>query len=309
MIYEGTTFQFGWEVALMEWLQNHIPTALINVFGAFSAFGEEMVLILIMGFLYWCWNKEYGRRVGVVTCVGFVFNPMIKNVIFRRRPYFDNPGIKCLRPVDSGADLYDIGAQGYSFPSGHSTNGAGTYFALSFFAEKHKKGLAIVAGIITFLIGFSRVVVGCHYPTDVLCGWLLGLVDIGIVGLLYKKIDNHLILGLILAGIGAIGMFYCQTNDYFAGYGILMGVLLSEPFEKKFVNFEPTRKPFAIALRIIGGGAIYLALNTLFKMPFSKEFLGAPTFLAHFVRFLRYGIILFIDTAIYPMVFKFKPFK
>ena len=44
-------------------------------------------------------------------------------------------------------------------------------------------------------------------------------------------------------------------------------------------------------------------------VPFSGEFLNNGTLLAHSVRALRYGIVIFAITAIYPMLFKFVPFR
>ena len=307
MVFEGYTFQFSWEIALMEWLQANIPESVISVISVFSAFGEELVMIAIMGFIYWCYNKELGRKVGVTICVGLCAAPMIKNIFFRRRPYFDNSSIKCLRPVDSGSDLYNISTQGYSFPSGHSTNSAVMYPALAFHSKELRKVFSILAPILCFLVGFSRVVVGCHYPTDVLCGWTLGLVVMFGVSLILGKIHDKRVRFAVLAIICGIGMFYCKTSDYFASYGLLIGFLLSEPFEEKFVKFEATNKPLEIILRVLIGGALYLVLNTVLKMPFSKEFLDSGSYAANLVRFVRYGIVIFFLTAIYPMLFKFSP--
>lgn len=51
MAAEGNTFFFQWEVDLILWLQEHIGNALISLITFFSLFGEEMVLILIIGFI------------------------------------------------------------------------------------------------------------------------------------------------------------------------------------------------------------------------------------------------------------------
>ena len=48
-----------------------------------------------------------------------------------------------------------------------------------------------------------------------------------------------------------------------------------------------------------------MLLNTVLKMPFSKEFLSSGTALAHIVRTLRYGLVIFCVCGLYPMVFKF----
>jgi len=114
---------------------------------------------------------------------------------------------------------------------------------------------------------------------------------------------------VILAVLGGIGMFYCDTNDYFASYGLLLGFMLSEPFEKKYVNFKETRSPLSAILRIALAGLLYFGLNILLKLPFSKDFLSNGTLLSHLVRTLRYGVIIFLIAAVYPMLFRFAPFR
>ena len=309
MVFEGYSFSFDWEIALMEWLQAHIPEGVISFISQFSAFGEELMLIAIMGLIYLAYNKEMGRKIGTAICLGLCAAPMIKNLFFRRRPYFDNQGIKCLRPVDADADLYDIAAQGYSFPSGHSTNAAVTYSSIARFAKNRKNIFGIIAAVLCFLVGFSRVVVGCHYPTDVLCGWVLGLAVMFFVSTLYARINDRRVIFVILAILGGIGLFYCDTNDYFASYGLLVGFMLSEPFEKKYVNFKGTKSPLAAILRVIVAGLLYFGLNIVLKLPFSREFLSNGTLLSHLVRTIRYGVIIFVITGVYPMLFKFVPFR
>jgi membrane-associated phospholipid phosphatase len=67
-----------------------------------------------------------------------------------------------------------------SFPSGHSMMSAITYLALGALlarSQERKRLKAyffLLAALLTFMIGVSRVYLGVHWPTDVLAGWTAG---------------------------------------------------------------------------------------------------------------------------------------
>ncbi len=297
----GYTFYYTWEVLLMEWLQAHIGLAGAAAASFFTLFGEDFFLVAVLGFLYWCYDKEYGKYVGVNLVVSAVWNPLVKNVVLRRRPYFDHAQIRCLRPVKSGADIYDIAAQGYSFPSGHAMSSMSAYGSLAFW--KKKKGFAIVCGVIVFCVGVSRFCLGVHYPTDVLVGWALGALVIGVITWLQKKIKNHAVLYLLLLLTGIGGMFYCTTSDYFTCYGLMIGLFGGFLFEERYVNFKNTKDPCSCILRLIGGIGIFLILKTAMKLPFSESFLQDREGAEHLLRLVRYAFSSFMVIGVYPMLF------
>ena len=297
-------FCFGWEISLMEWLQSVFSSDLaVKIFSIFSACGEELACIAVLGLFYWGFNKEIGKYLGLNLAMGNVWNPMIKNVVLRIRPYFSHNSIKVLKPVDAKAPLRDIAAQGYSFPSGHSTNSVITYGGLA--VKSKKTEWKILLWIMPLLIGISRFVVGVHYPTDVLGGWVLGLIIISVVPLLQKKIKNEFVFFGILLLSGLPGFFYCTSNDFYSGYGILLGAVASFLFEERFVKFDNTKNVLRALLRTAIGGALFMGINTALKIPFSSSFLSSGTTLAHIVRTLRYGITIFCVCGLYPMTFKF----
>lgn len=219
----------------------------------------------------------------------------------RRRPYFDNTSVICLKPVKSGADIYDINAQGFSFPSGHSGNSAAVYGSIARFSKK--RWMAVTAVGITLLVGCSRFCLGVHYPTDVLCGWLLGLFAIFFIPWLQKKFKKKWVFYLFLFLISLPGCLYCKTSDYYSALGMSVGFYLGNLFEEKYVQFKNTRNIGKCVIRLAIGGVIYFGLNTLMKLPFDPQLLSSATALAYLIRVFRYAILLFIIVAVYPMAF------
>ena len=300
------TFYWDWEMRLMEWLQANLPHEGFGfwLLSNLSAFGEQLLLVAIMGFLYWGLNKKFGKYIGLNVLMVNVWNPMIKNIVLRLRPYFAKDyQVELLRKIDESADAMDITAQGYSFPSGHSSNAVTVYGSLAAHEKKNRVFWAL-AIILPILVGFSRVFVGAHYPTDVLGGWILGIIVVLVVPWLRKTIKNRWLFYGVLLLTSIPGFFYCKTNDFFSSFGMLLGFILAEPFEERFVKFENTSNIFRCILRTIGGGLLYFGLNILLKLPFPKDLLDSATFVSYLIRTLRYAIVIFVVIGVYPMVFK-----
>lgn len=103
--------------------------------------------------------------VGMVVVGAELSSDLLKLVYARPRP-----------------DLVPHGSYVYSnsFPSGHSTISVATYFVLAIVLagvvkrRQSRTMIYAVAALLVLSIGFSRVYLGVHWPTDVLAGWALG---------------------------------------------------------------------------------------------------------------------------------------
>lgn len=299
---EGLTFYFTWEVMLIKWLQANLGTIGMKLMVFFTLCGDQLVCIATLCFLYYCWDKDLARFVGLNVLTANLFCCLVKSVVSRRRPYFDHKDIKCIRPPERQGDIYDFTLQGFSFPSGHSTNAVALFGSMGVYLKKW--WLKIIAILLPIMIGISRISLGVHYPTDVLFGWIFGLLPILIIPWADRKItDKRKFYGLIIL-VCSVGWFYSEDARYYTFYGILLGFILAIEFEKRFVNFAPTKKVLPCIGRMVGGLVIFLMLNLLLELPFSREFLDSPTIAAFAVRSLRYTINIFATMGLYPMVFK-----
>lgn len=129
----------------------------------FTTLGNELFYILALPVLYWCVNLELGLRVGIALMVSSALNGLLKLWFGEPRPYWYSPVVRAL-----SAESY------YGLPSGHAQNAVVVWGMLAAFVRRRWMWVSAVALMI--LIGVSRVYLAVHFPSDVVGGWLIGLV-------------------------------------------------------------------------------------------------------------------------------------
>lgn len=302
----GNFFQFAWEVKLIEWCQNNIPTIIIKILSAISNVGDTIFLVPVIAFFYLCYNKKIGKRIIYNTLMGLVLCCSIKNVFKRRRPYFDNPNIKCLKIVDKKYDQYDILKQGFSFPSMHSSNI--TVVSGTIYKSFKTKPVLFISLFISFVVGISRFVLGCHYPTDVLTGWLLGLIFVYFFDMIQDNLSEKY-QHIILLMVGTISLFFSSTNDYLSSFGIAIGFVMCEVFDNRYCNFTNTNNVIRVSARLVLAFCIFLLTNSFLEYVIFSDLRSSISLVAKIYRVIRYAISTFISMGLSPLIYKYNILK
>ncbi|MDE6434159.1 MAG: phosphatase PAP2 family protein [Lachnospiraceae bacterium] len=157
---------------ILNWIGDNLSCEpLDKILLAVTFLGEKGWFFIVIAVVLLCMPKtrRWGASLAVSLSLGLVFcNMLIKNMVARVRPYDQ---VEHILLVDKLSD--------YSFPSGHTT-AAFECFAVILMMPV-KKIYKVMAGILAFLIAFSRLYLYVHFPSDVLAGMLIGFL-FGVMG-------------------------------------------------------------------------------------------------------------------------------
>ncbi len=287
----------GYTIEVVKFVQSFHNGFFDFFFNFISFLGEEYVFIIILGFIYWTYNKVLGELLGLSLAFSLVINNSLKQLFSALRPFEEFPNeVTNLRPETS---------TGHSFPSGHTQNFSTFLSSGSFFFKKYR--VFIINIILVVLMGLSRIYLGVHYLEDVLTAAVLGLL---IAFIFYKVFTKYYSNTLILHRIYLISIivflpivFILGSSGLFKGYGILVGFVFAVIFEKKYVKFSTDIIFYKKLLRLILGLIIVLSLQIGLKYIYSP-FIDEGTYLFDVLSSIRYFLIAFLGFGIYPYIFK-----
>ena len=150
-------------------------TQFINFYKFITFFGNTTTYFYIfIPVGIWMISKGKGKKfiyILAAILIATLIMVTIKNTVRRIRPI----------------DFFVIKQGGYSFPSGHSIVSAATYWTIYRINDLRKTPYKVFLIIFPLLIGFSRLALGVHWPTDVITGLLLGYSISSVVDYRYKK--------------------------------------------------------------------------------------------------------------------------
>ncbi|MBQ8615866.1 MAG: phosphatase PAP2 family protein [Clostridia bacterium] len=158
--------------------RNSFWNGFFEIFTHIGSFYTLAILAFIAVILLWFVKKDKRMSVFYAVCFAVVCisNYVIKIIVRRARP-----------------DLMIISETGYSFPSGHSMMSFAFFMLLIHFVwitlknKPLKISLTIIFSVLIEMIGFSRIYLGVHYLTDIIAGWLITFVLVGLCLMMYNS--------------------------------------------------------------------------------------------------------------------------
>jgi hypothetical protein len=268
-----------WGTGIVLWFQQFSP-ALDGLFKAFTFTGNEDFFFLLLPIITWCIDRRTGLRLAIVFLLSSFVGAVVKEATNLPRPYQYSTQVRM---------LYET--SGKAFPSLHTQN---TVVIWGFIAQQIKqKWLWILAGVLFIGVPLSRVYLGLHFPTDLLGGYVFGILILVLFihndGIVEKKFDSlPLNIKLIIALSVPVLIFLIspkadETISSSTGvvFGAWTGIILERLWVRYRVSEVLYRRGFAFLLGIAGVMLIRIGLKALFE-GLQPESL---------FRFVRYGFI------------------
>ena len=174
-------YVLGLEVII--WLQESFPQ-LEGFFKLISGLGNEEFYLAVLPLIYWTINKRLGKQLGFLFFIAVGINTILKQALREPRPFW----------IDPSVGLADTG--GYGIPSGHVQYATVLYLLVAGWIANF--WVWLLALVLIFIMGLSRVYLGQHFIHDVIAGFIIGLLIL--VGYLiwiryFAKNFNKRILG------------------------------------------------------------------------------------------------------------------
>jgi undecaprenyl-diphosphatase len=133
---------------------------MVAIFAVLTFMGNEEFYLFLLPVVYWAIDREIGIRLGYLSLLSAWINSVFKHLFAIPRPAA--PQLDIPYPVTDP-----------SFPSGHAQ---GAVVNWAYLAYRFRNRIFWVISVIIILgIGLSRLVLGVHFPQDVLGGWIIGL--------------------------------------------------------------------------------------------------------------------------------------
>ncbi len=145
-----------------------IPLYLLIIGIIIKTYRKKSVLVIIV-------------IISLIGAADFITSSIIKPLAKRERPCHDKEiNSKLYVPIGCGGT--------YGFVSSHSAN---TFALATILLLISRKKIWILLYLWSFSVAYSRIYLGVHYPGDIVCGALIGIILALLFYLIYKKLNTE----------------------------------------------------------------------------------------------------------------------
>ena len=181
-VFKGETEKF--DAFVLNTVHQVATPRLTHLMQAFSMLGSsaimtDLILLAICGLIYFH-NARMAALLGITMVGAGCLDMGLKHAFHRARP----------------VAFFGISPSSYSFPSGHALASLCFYGALAVILsgrarrKRAKTCVWIIAALLIAMIGFSRIYLGVHYPSDVIAGYSVAAAWVGIVVFLDRTLSK-----------------------------------------------------------------------------------------------------------------------
>ncbi|MDF1596685.1 MAG: phosphatase PAP2 family protein [Acidimicrobiia bacterium] len=239
-------------IDLVLWFQQFSP-GLDTLFKAFTFLGDEEFYLILLPLVYWSVDRATGVRLMIVTLSSSLVNTVAKTLGGQPRPFtYDD---RVVRLVD---------ASGYGLPSGHTQSAVVVWGFIA--TETRRRWVWFLAGLLTLGVGLSRIYLGVHFPTDILGGFILGMLVL-FVWLKYGRRAEAWFCRLPLnrqlaltAALPLMAMIAAPTDDVVTAGGTFIGMGFGVILERRSLRFATAGPVISRVGRFVVGGFVLVVL-------------------------------------------------
>lgn len=269
-----------WGIDIVLWFQKFSP-AFDLPFKSLTFLGDPEFFLILMPIMYWCLDRRMGAKLLILFLISAYINSVVKVILDQPRPFHYDPRVKAL-----------VHASGGGLPSGHTQGAVVVWGYLA--SQVRRRLLWFLAGFLMIGIPVSRLYLGVHFPTDLLGGYILGILLLVLYLRFISKmeawlIQKKLIWQMVLA-IGIPILFICVNPegavDALKAGSVLLGFTPGIILERRWIRFCSGGTLSRRILRFILGFMVLLGIWLGLQSAFAGM---APAALFRIVRYALVG--------------------